>query len=442
MPQREVELTDRQVEFVKADADEVLFGGAAGGGKSFGQILDAHAFAVKYPGSKQLILRRTMPELERSLIRTALELYDSEIYTYNKSDRIGRFVNGSTVEFGYCQNENDVYRYQSAEYDVIRFDELTHFTEHMYVYLISRVRGANRFPKQLKSTTNPGGIGHEWVKRRFIDIGAPNTVHRTETGTRLFLPAKLEDNRFLMKSDSRYVQRLENLSESERRALLSGEWDITEGRYFTEWSRELHVITPFEIPDEWPRIFTMDYGMDMLAGYWIALAPEGRAYVYREVYESGHIISSAAKRIREMTAEPIEVWYAPPDLWNRRQETGRSAADIFAENGIDLTRASSNRSSGWYAMKELLRMRTDEMGRPTAGLLFFDCCVNAIRCIPALLRDREKANDCMIQPHEITHAPDAIRYFAASARMGDLTRETKESAAFQQQVNDLLGFGS
>jgi hypothetical protein len=153
-------VTKKQKKFIDAKESEVLFGGAAGGGKSYGQMVDALLFALTYPASKQLVLRRSFAELEKSLIRTSLALFPREIYTFNSSSHTGRFKNGSVIDFGYCATENDVYQYQSAEYDVIRFDELTHFTEAQYVYLISRVRGANLYPKQIKSSTNPGGIGH------------------------------------------------------------------------------------------------------------------------------------------------------------------------------------------------------------------------------------------------------------------------------------------
>ena len=162
-------VTRKQKLFIDSTESEVLFGGAAGGGKSYGQAVDALLFALEYPGSKQLILRRTFAELDKSLIRTTLGLYPKEIYSFNSSTHTGRFKNGSLIDFGYCATENDVYQYQSAEYDVIRFDELTHFTESQYVYLLSRVRGVGNIPKQVKSSTNPGGIGHGWVKARFVD---------------------------------------------------------------------------------------------------------------------------------------------------------------------------------------------------------------------------------------------------------------------------------
>ena len=136
-----LKVSPRQAEFIKTHATEVLFGGAAGGGKSYGQLIDALLYALRYPGSKQLIFRRTYPDLEKSLIRVSLGLYPQSIYSYNASTHTGRFKNGSLIDFGYSASENDVYQYQSAEYDVIRFDELTHFTEFQYVYMLSRLRG-------------------------------------------------------------------------------------------------------------------------------------------------------------------------------------------------------------------------------------------------------------------------------------------------------------
>ena len=160
-----IEVSEKQKLFMDAtDVDEVLFGGAAGGGKSYVQVLDNLVYAINYPGIKQLILRRTYPELEKSLIRTALGLYPKEIYRYNSSKHTMEFVNGSITDFGYCDKENDVFAYQSLEYDVIRFDEGTHFTQFMYEYLETRIRGANDFPKQRKLTSNPGNVGHQYFK--------------------------------------------------------------------------------------------------------------------------------------------------------------------------------------------------------------------------------------------------------------------------------------
>ena len=439
----DIQVTSRQMAFINATQDEVLFGGAAGGGKSYGQIVDTLIFALKYKGSKQLILRRTYPELEKSIIRTALGLYPQSAYKYSTSKHTITFENGSFLDFGYCDSENDVYRYQSAEYDVVRFDELTHFTEHMYLYLISRVRGANGYPKQVKSSTNPGGLGHGWVKARFIDIGAPDTPHKAKNGTRIFLPSKVQDNKFLMQSDPDYIKRLRNLSKRDRRALLDGDWDIFDGQYFTEWKREKHVVEPFEIPQHWRRYFAMDYGLDMLAGYWIAVDERGCAYVYRELYESGLIISDAAKKVAQYSGgDKIYAYIAPPDLWNRRQDTGRSAAEIFADAGIYLVKSNNDRVQGWMDLKEWLCPVKDEFGNLTPRLRIFENCVNLIRTLPAVLVDGANPNDVAKEPHELTHAPDALRYFIAGRPMAEAIAKQECRGSFDHAVDNFLSYGS
>ncbi len=409
----DLQITKKQKQFIESTADETLYGGAAGGGKSYGQLIDALLYAMKYQGSRQLILRRTFPELKRSLITVSLTLYPADICKYNQSDHIWR-IGKSIIEFGYCDTDADVTKYQSAEYDVIRFDELTHFTLFQYSYLISRVRGANNFPKRVKSSTNPGGVGHAWVKARFIDNKIPGQVHYDATGRSfLFIPAKVQENKFLMDADPEYIARLEQLPEDEKKALLHGDWDVFEGQYFTEFSRDIHVIEPFPIPDHWRRYITLDYGLDMLACYWIAMDQQQKAYVYKELYQPGLIISDAAEAIKKLTTEEIYDTIAPPDLWNRRQETGKSAAEIFADNGIWLTKADNDRVQGWYNLKEWLKPYMDEQGILTANLVIFNTCTNLIRTLPLLQHDEKDPNDVATEPHELTHAPDAIRYFIA-----------------------------
>ncbi len=403
-------ITKKQKRFMDAEESEVLFGGAAGGGKSYGQIADALVFALKYPKSKQLILRRSFAELEKSLIRTALSLFPKEIYSFNSSSHTGKFKNGSIIDFGYCAAENDVYQYQSAEYDIIRFDELTHFTEAQYVYLISRVRGANSYPKQIKSSTNPGGIGHSWVKSRFIDMAPPNTPFFADGEmTRIFIPSLIDDNGFLSGSDPDYKKRLSALPERERRALLFGDWDIFDGQYFAEFSRAKHICSPFEIPRSWRKYRTIDYGLDRLACLWIAISPEGISHVYREYCESGLSISRAALAIKERTPaeEDIYATLTPPDMWSRSQESGKTKAEIFSEHGVVFTKTSNDRECGWLAVKELLSPPSGD-----ARLLFFPTCTEIIKCLPALTIDKIRPTDCATEPHEITHAPDALRGFA------------------------------
>lgn len=412
----DINITEKQEQFINSEAFETLFGGAAGGGKSYGQLVDALLYALQYPKSKQLILRKTFPELEKSLIRVSLEFYPREVATYNTSKHIWNFKNGSIIEFAYCESENDVYKYQSAEYDVIRFDELTHFTETMYTYLISRCRGTNNYPKRIKSSTNPGGVGHSWVKERFIDLGEPNKVHEVKlengkTTTRIFIPSLVQDNLFMMEADPEYVDRLELLPEKEKQALLYGDWDIFDGQFFSEFNRNIHVCTPFEIPKDWRIYRTRDYGLDMLACYWIAMDYKMNIYIYKELYESNLIVSEAARRINEMTTEKISIDYAPGDLWNRNRDTGKSTADIFAENGQYLTKADNNRVQGWLSVHEWLKVFTDEQGQETSKLHIFSNCKNLIRTLPAVQFDEKNPNDVAIEPHELTHAPDALRYF-------------------------------
>ena len=429
-------ITRKQKSFIEATQTEVLFGGAAGGGKSYGQMVDAFLFALKYAGSKQLILRRTFAELDKSIIRTVLSLYPREVFTFNSSSHTGRFRNGSVIDFGYCATENDVYQYQSAEYDVIRFDELTHFTEAQYVYLISRIRGVNNFPKQIKSSTNPGSVGHSWVKARFVDPAPENTPFTAPDGmTRIFIPSKVDDNKFLMRDDPSYKERLLALPEKDRKALLYGDWNIFEGQYFDEFDPTVHVIQPFQIPREWRIYRALDYGLDRLACIWVAVDSTGCHYVFKEKCESNLPIAEAAKAVITHTNPDEEIYttLAPPDLWGRSQETGKGKADIFYANGLRLTKASNDREAGWLAIKELLRKDANGESR----LKIFSTCRELIKCLPMLVRDPKRPTDCLTEPHEITHAPDALRYYAISWARPNDPKEMKRIRYTEDQLEDL-----
>ena len=439
-----ISITKKQDSFIKSTAFETLFGGAAGGGKSYGQLTDALLYALRYPKSKQILFRSTFADLEKSLIRVSLEYYPKSIASYNSSKHTWKFNNGSIIDFGYIQYEKDVYQYQSAEYDVIRFDELTHFTEYMYTYMISRCRGANPYPKGIKSSTNPGGIGHVWVKERFIDIGEPNVIHecKLETGetvTRIFIPSLVQDNKFMLTYDPDYIKRLDNLPEKERKALKYGDWDIYDGMFFSEYKRRIHVIEPFEIDKHWDKYIALDYGLDMFAVLFIAVDTKGKAYIYNEIHKSNLIVSEAAQTLKSyMRGEMFKHIYAPPDLWNRNRDTGRSTTEVFRENGVILTQAGNNRPSGWLAVKEWLKIkkvRNEQTGElyEESDLKIFNNCLNLIRCLPQLQHDDKKPNDVATEPHEITHITDALRYFCVS-RISPSKNPIKKNNAFNFDI--------
>ena len=403
----------KQIEFFTAEGPRIAYGGARGGGKSFAARMKASLLALNYSGIQILLLRRTFPELRENHI-LPLQKMLKDVAIYKESTHDFTFPNGSRIVLGYCKSEADVLQYQGQAYDVIFMEEATQFTEFQYQSLTEcnrssgMVQGA--FVPKMYFTCNPGGVGHAWVKRLFIDRKYKEGELSSDY---TFIKSTVYDNEFLLKNSPNYVRTLEALPEDRKKAMLYGDWDVYEGQYFGEFNREIHTTEPFEIPSEWRRYFVMDYGLDMLAGYFIAVDEQERAYVYREIYKSGLIITEAIKEIKENTREEIFQYIAPPDMWNRRQDTGKSVADIFGEHGIYLTKASNNRIQGWYNLKEYLKIGVDEYGRKAAPLLIFKNCRNLIRCLPLAQYDPKNPNDVAKEPHEITHSIDALRYFVS-----------------------------
>ena len=264
-------------------------------------------------------------------------------------------------------------------------------------------------------TCNPGGVGHAWVKRLFVDR---QYVSGERPEDYEFIQAKDTDNPVLLEKDPEYVHTLESLPYELREAWLNGSWDIFAGQYFSEWNRDVHVVEPFAIPAWWRRYITLDYGLDMLAAYLIVVDDHDMAYVVQEVYKGrdlgegakGLIVSEAAAEVKTLAGNGnIAAYLAPPDLWNARQETGKSVADIFAESGVYLTQTSNDRIDGWMAMHERLHVFEDEQGVQVAKLRIFPQCVNLIRTLPQLRYDDKRINDVATEPHELTHGPDALR---------------------------------
>lgn len=403
----------KQIQFFNSIKRFIAYGGARGGGKSWAARTKAVLLALNYTGIQILLVRRTFVELKENHV-IPLMLLLRDIAKYNAQDKEFLFPNSSRIKLGYCAAESDVLQYQGQAYDVIFMEEATHFTEFQYTTLMESNRSSGliqaKFTPRMYFTCNPGGVGHNWVKRLFVDRQFQGKENPDNYD---FISSTVYDNEYLMTNNPEYVENLENLPEMRRKAMLYGDWDAFEGQYFSEFSREMHVIEPFEIPDSWRRYITLDYGLDMLAAYWIALDTHNKAYVYKELYKSGLIISDAAKEIKAVTSEPIHLTFAPPDLWNRRQETGKSAAQLFQECGIRFTKSNNNRIQGWYNLKEWLKPYKDEQGIWTARLVITRNCTNLIRCLPMLQCDDKNPNDVANDPHELTHGPDAIRGFIA-----------------------------
>jgi phage terminase large subunit len=367
--------------------------------------------ASQYPGLKLLLLRRTLPELRENHIIPLLSELPSSFAKYNDTDKTFTFVNGSRLVLGYCDAEKDVFRYQGHEYDVIGLEEATHFSEEQYTFLTTCNRSTRTdFKPRMYYTANPGGPGHAWFKRLFIDRDYRG---KEKPENYVFIQAKVYDNKVLMETNPEYVETLENLPEELRRAHLEGDWDVMAGQFFKEWNREIHVIKPFDIPRNWLKFRSLDYGLDMTACYWWAVDTRGYCYIYRELHEPNLILSESAKKILDITPENEIIQYtvASPDLWQRKHETGESGAEIMSKAGLTgLRRAKNGRIAGWRVMREYLKVTKDEFGQPTARLRFFENCKHAIKNIPLLQHDENVFEDAASNPHEVTHAPESIRY--------------------------------
>lgn len=375
----------RQNLFHEAEADEVLYGGAAGGGKSKAIILDAIGFANKNPGVVVGIFRRTSPELKRSLIRELQKTLPKNSYNYNKSDRTVAFGNGSMIEFNYCEYEDDVFQYQSAEYDRLYFDELTHFTLFQYTYLLSRLRTTKlNIRTQVKSGTNPGNVGHGWVKQRFIEGKEPEKVTQqedTETGRRfttVFIPAKLKDNKFI---NEQYEQNLLGLPELERQALLEGNWDVFKGQAFSELRRDKHLCDWFEIPPDWKMFGAFDWGFNHPFSFGLfAVEPDGMVYLVKRA--KGRLMrpDEIARVIIDVcggSTSRLAYIAAGEDCWNPRMErTQPSIYELFMRNSppIMLQKAATARVAGVQQMRKFFAWKgttADKDGNIIDGVPMF-----------------------------------------------------------------------
>ena len=279
-----------------------------------------------------------------------------------------------------------------------------------------------------------GGVGHRWVKRLFIDrqfkVSTDNPEENENPDDYLFIPATVEDNYHLMQSSPGYVRMLANMPEDKRRAYRYGDWNAIGGNYFPEFSEATHVVSPFQIPANWQRYRSFDYGLDMFACFWWAVDEDGRSWCIREYCEKNLIVKDAAKKICEMTlpGENIAATYAPPDIWNRQKDTGKTMAELFMLNQVGLVKADNNRVQGHMMMKDALsplplrdpyvismfRQEDGTAPEKLPGLMFFDVCKNVIGDIQDIQADEKNPDDCAKDPHDVTHCVDGCRYFVVS----------------------------
>ena len=403
-----------QEDFLAAGETDVLYGGAAGGGKSYAMLVDPLRYAHR-PAHRALILRRSMPEL-REIIDKSRELYPKAFKgaKYKEVEKLWNFPSGAKIEFGFLERDADVYRYQGQAYSWIGFDEITHLpTEFAWNYLASRLRTTDpEITPYMRCTANPGGSGAHWVKKRYIDASPPNSSYIGSDGlTRKFIPARLEDNPYLA-LDGRYEQMLNALPATQRRQLLEGNWDVAEGAAFTEFETALHVVTPFEIPISWERVKGIDYGYaSESACVWGAVDPsDGTLVIYRELYQKGLLGTQLSDMITNMELEdPFSVQgVLDTACWNKTGTTGPTIGETLVRSGHKLRRADKNRIQGKIQVHEYLKV--SQSGRPR--LQIFNTCPNLIRelqCIPL-----DKSNPEDVDTKAPDHAYDALRYLIMS----------------------------
>lgn len=414
--------SERQTLFHTTTADEALYGGAAGGGKTAALVAEAVTIAQEYPGIPVDIFRRTIPELKGTIMpevyRQCGAYIDAGGMTYHGQDRKFVLKNGSTINLNYCDTDNDIYRYQGREIPVLMVDELTQFPQPWFEYLKTRNRTSNPdWPVIIRACTNPGGVGHGWVKTYFIDSTPAEQIYTDkETGlSRVFIPAKVSDHP-LEKFKEDYTKKLQAISDNQlRRALLDGDWDVFAGQVFREWRRDKHVVEPFSIPDHWTKWFAYDHGYNSYAaGLWFAKDPvEDRTYIYRELYLSETTVRDIAQTIKMMdNHESISLRYADPAIWKGagNQNTGETVAQMFTTEHIYFQPAVNDRIAGKNAWHDALSPHKD--GKPK--LQIFSSCVNLIRTLPSLPYDLHRVEDVDTKAED--HLYDAGRYGLVNQR--------------------------
>ena len=424
-----------QTEFLAAPEFDVLFGGAAGGSKSYGMLVDLLRFAHR-SAHRALLLRRSTGELTE-LIDKSRDLYPKAFpgAKFRESEKTWVFPSGAKAKFGYLEKDADVYRYVGQSYTWIGVDEITQMpTEFFWNILSSRLRTSDpEITCYMRCTANPGGVGSHWVKKRYIDPAPANTSFVGEDGmTRKFIPAKLSDNPHLY-DDGKYEKVLKSLPPVLRKQLLEGDWDVSEGAAFTEFDHSVHVIPPFKIPVGWERLKGIDYGYaSESAVIWGAIDPsDGTIVIYRELYKKGLTgldlgnMMTAMELTDPKSIQGILDWAC----YAQTGHTGPTIAQEIMRTGHKVRRADKNRKAGKIQIHEYLK--TQHTGRPR--LQIFNTCPNLIRELQSIPLKSDDAED--VDTNAPDHAYDALRYLLMSRPKiigpQDLIRQYHETTLYQ-----------
>ncbi len=426
-----------QTEFLAASEQEVLYGGAAGGGKSYGLLADPMRY-FDNPNFNGIILRRTNDEL-RELLWKSQELYPKAFQGAKWQEKKSQwtFPSGAKLWLTYLERDQDVLRYQGQAFTYIAFDELTQYASPFaWTYMRSRLRTTDQsLPIYMRGTTNPGGPGHGWVKKMFIDPAPANKkfiAKDLDSGNdlvypegharageplfhRRFIPASLYDNPYLTE-DGAYEANLLSLPEMQRRQLLEGDWGVADGAAFSEFRPNVHVIEPYDIPSEWVRFRSCDYGYSSYSAvHWFAIDPSyGTLINYRELYLSKHTGRDLARAVLEAEgSEKMQYGVLDSSCWHNRGQIGPSIAEEMIAMGCrwrPSDRTNGARIAGKNRLHEVLKV--DEVTE-LPGIQFFNTCRQIIADLPVLPSDPRGTDD--IDPRYATdHAYDSVRYAVMS----------------------------
>lgn len=454
----DLKLTPKQSQLIYdlADVDEVFWGGQAGGGKSEGLLMFALKRRIENPGSAGLMLRRTLPELEKSLIRKS-RLYFGHFAKYSEQKKLWKFkpeYGGGIQEFGFCESDKDLYQYMSAEYDDIEIDEASHFTEYQAIYLTSRLRPRSCKKGLLRLASNPGNRGHQWLKARYVDV-ARNKIHTAfdeDEGTfktRFFLPATLEDNTLMSKKERQnYRSWLNTLPEHDRRMLRDGDWDYFHGAAFPELSKRTHSFEPKPVPSNAKILMSFDFGFGkpFSIGWWWT-DYDGRMWRFAEWYGWNGKADQGLRLAPRMIAQGIikrekvlgihaRVYTRPadPSVFGKTPNMrgggqGPSVAEMMAEEDIILTPSDNDRLMGKQQCHERFRIPLDEKGLPTDELpmvMISTDCDHFWRTVPTIPLDENNIEDVDDKNTE-DHVYDEARYAFMSRPINPLRPKPEKS---------------